>query len=94
MRKDAILVEESRLVGVECLNDYKVIKERHRIFPAIFEERNHRNILDIAAGVGFVARDRTEYADIPRPVPGGNTQYIVASLLDKLPNRHTLARSP
>lgn len=52
MRKDAILVEESRLIGVESLDDYKVIKERHRIFPAIFEERQHHNILDIAAGVG------------------------------------------
>lgn len=52
MRKDAILVEESRLVGVESIDDYNVIKERHRIFPAIFEGRQHKEILDIAAGVG------------------------------------------
>jgi SAM-dependent methyltransferase len=52
MRKDAIQVEESRLIGVESLDDYHVIKERHRVFPAIFEDRGHHNILDIAAGVG------------------------------------------
>ena len=52
MRKDVIQIEESRLVGIESLDDYKVVKERHRVFPAIFEQRQHNNILDIAAGVG------------------------------------------
>jgi SAM-dependent methyltransferase len=52
MRKDAIAVEESRLVGIESIDDYEVVKERHRVFPAIFEQRQHKNILDIAAGVG------------------------------------------
>jgi len=52
MRKDAITVEESRLTGVEKIEDYRIVKERHRVFPAIFEQRKHKNILDIAAGVG------------------------------------------
>jgi len=39
-------------VGVNNLEDYRIFKERHRVFPAIFGERNHQQILDIAAGVG------------------------------------------
>lgn len=69
MRKDAIQVEESRLVGVANLDDYKVIKERHRVFPAIFEQRQHTNILDIAAGVGCAANR----------IKNGYTTNLVAS---------------
>ena len=43
MRKDAINLEETRLEGVDTIEDYQIFKERHRVFPAV---------LDIAAGVG------------------------------------------
>lgn len=56
MRKDAINVEESRLQGVEKIEDYPSLHERHRIFPEIFGERKHKRILDVAAGVGCAAR--------------------------------------
>ncbi len=56
MRKDATIVEEARLEGVEKIEDYPSFHERHRIFPGIFEGRNHRRILDVAAGVGAAAR--------------------------------------
>jgi SAM-dependent methyltransferase len=56
MRKDAKNVEESRIQDVEKLEDYPSFHERHRVFPAIFEDRKHERILDIAAGVGVAAR--------------------------------------
>jgi SAM-dependent methyltransferase len=52
VRKDAVSVEEGRLLDVESFEDYQILKERHRVFPAIFEDRGHRKILDVAAGVG------------------------------------------
>lgn len=55
MRKDAVRLEEKRLSGVAELSDYKSFHERHRVFPAVFERRNHRQILDLAAGVGCAA---------------------------------------
>jgi len=36
MRKDAKNVEESRLQGIEKIEDYPSFHERHRIFPQIF----------------------------------------------------------
>ncbi len=61
MREDAVELEESRLGGIEKIEDYQGnlklgFKERHRIFPAIFENRQHRRILDVAAGVGCAAK--------------------------------------
>ena len=56
MRKDATNVEEARLKGIEKIEDYPSFHERHRIFPKVFDGRNHRRILDIAAGVGCAAR--------------------------------------
>jgi SAM-dependent methyltransferase len=56
MRKDATHVEETRLHGVEKIEDYPSFHERHRIFPEIFDGRNHKRILDVAAGVGCAAR--------------------------------------
>lgn len=56
MRKDAIALEEGRLQGIDDISDYPIFKERHRIFPAIFEGRQHKRILDIAAGVGCAAQ--------------------------------------
>jgi len=56
MRKDATNVEETRLQGVEKIEDYPSFHERHRIFPGVFAGRNHKRILDVAAGVGCAAR--------------------------------------
>jgi SAM-dependent methyltransferase len=56
MRKDSIDIEEGRLQGIEKIEDYRIIKERHRVFPAIFEDRKHERILDIAAGVGCASQ--------------------------------------
>lgn len=56
MRKDATNVEESRLEGVENIEDYPSFHERHRIFPEIFKGRSYKRILDVAAGVGCAAR--------------------------------------
>jgi SAM-dependent methyltransferase len=55
MRKDAIQLEEQRLKTKEGLQS-PVLHERHRVFPAVFEERKHHRILDVAAGVGYAAR--------------------------------------
>ncbi|MBI5351461.1 MAG: class I SAM-dependent methyltransferase [Chloroflexi bacterium] len=55
MRKDSIKLEESR-VADSGLVDYPPFKERHRVFPAVFESRNHRKILDLAAGIGYVTQ--------------------------------------
>ena len=55
MRKDAIQLEEQRLKTKEGLQS-PVLHERHRVFPAVFEERKHHRIFDVAAGVGYAAR--------------------------------------
>lgn len=63
MRRDAIQLEETRLQGISDIEDYPSFHERHRVFPAIFEDRLHQRILDVAAGVGCVAqRIRSDYA--------------------------------
>lgn len=51
----AVDLEETRLQEIQNVSDYQMIHERHRIFPELFENRNHKNILDISAGVGVVA---------------------------------------
>ncbi len=56
MKKDAISLEETRLQGVETIEEYPDFHERHRVFPEIFEERAHHKILDVAAGVGCAAQ--------------------------------------
>jgi SAM-dependent methyltransferase len=56
MRKDATNVEEARLKGIEKIEDYPSFRERHRVFPQIFDGRDHKRILDVAAGVGCAAR--------------------------------------
>lgn len=56
MRKDAIRIEETRLDGINAIEDYPDFHERHRVFPAVFENRQHKRILDIAAGVGCAAQ--------------------------------------
>jgi 2-polyprenyl-3-methyl-5-hydroxy-6-metoxy-1,4-benzoquinol methylase len=37
---------------MEC---YKWFHERHRVFPEIFEDRKHRKVIDLSAGIGVVA---------------------------------------
>ncbi len=56
MRKDAIQIEKTRLDGINDIEDYPDFHERHRAFPAVFENRQHKRILDIAAGVGCAAQ--------------------------------------
>jgi ubiquinone/menaquinone biosynthesis C-methylase UbiE len=56
MRKDAIQLEEKRLQNVDNLSDYQSVHERHRIFPSVFENRNHKKVLDLSAGVGVVGK--------------------------------------
>lgn len=56
MKKDAVQYEEVRLQGINRIEDYPDFHERHRIVPAIFENRQHKKILDIAAGVGCAAK--------------------------------------
>jgi SAM-dependent methyltransferase len=55
MRKDAVQLEETRLLGIRSIEDYPDFHERHRVIPAIFEDRQHKTILDVAAGVGCAA---------------------------------------
>ena len=55
MRSDAVRLEETRLRGIADIKDYPWFKERHRVFPAIFEDRGHRRILDLSAGAGCAA---------------------------------------
>jgi SAM-dependent methyltransferase len=55
MRADAQTLENSRLEGLS-LENYPWFHERHRIFPEIFRGRSHGRILDLAAGVGVVAK--------------------------------------
>jgi len=55
MREDAVRIEEERLQTVETIQDYNALHERHRIFPAVFEDRQHERVLDLAAGVGCSA---------------------------------------
>ncbi len=55
-------LEEQRLSAVGSLEEYGAFHERHRVFPAVFEDRAHRRIIDLSAGVGAVARNlRRDY---------------------------------
>jgi 2-polyprenyl-3-methyl-5-hydroxy-6-metoxy-1,4-benzoquinol methylase len=56
MRKDAVQLEETRLLGIRSIQDYPDVHERHRVIPAIFQDRQHKSILDVAAGVGVAAQ--------------------------------------
>jgi SAM-dependent methyltransferase len=55
MRKDAIKLEDGRLEGLDT-KTYPWIHERHRIFPQILEPGRYKQVLDIAAGMGIVAK--------------------------------------
>jgi ubiquinone/menaquinone biosynthesis C-methylase UbiE len=60
MREDAISVEEQRLDGISTIQEYPSFHERHRVFPEVFENRNHTKILDIAAGMGCAMNEVKE----------------------------------
>jgi len=55
MRTDSISLESGRLEGLS-VDYYPLLHERHRIFPDIFEQRNHKDIIDISAGIGIIAQ--------------------------------------
>lgn len=55
MREDAINLEDGRLEGLD-LDNYPWLHERHRLFPDVFEEGKYEKILDVAAGIGVVAK--------------------------------------
>lgn len=55
MRKDATKLENDRLAGLD-MESYPWIHERHLIFPQIFEPGRYNEILDVAAGMGIVAK--------------------------------------
>lgn len=61
MRKYAIQLEEKRFEGIRDIEDYPSFHERHRIFPAVFENRQHKRILDIGAGMGVVGQRIKDY---------------------------------
>lgn len=61
MGNDAIELEESRLQGIEKLEEYPWFKDRHRVFPGVFENRKHKRILDSSAGVGCVGKRINDY---------------------------------
>lgn len=56
MRGEAITLEEERLGGLKYIGEYPWLYERHRVFPAIFDDRRHKKIIDLSAGVGCVAQ--------------------------------------
>lgn len=56
MSIDAIRLEEERLEDLESGDNYPSFRERHRVFPAIFENRQHKQIIDTSAGVGYAAQ--------------------------------------
>jgi len=62
----AVGLEEERLKHISGVEDFDMFHERHRIFPALFEDRNHKKIIDISAGIGAVANRVNKYynADI------------------------------
>jgi 2-polyprenyl-3-methyl-5-hydroxy-6-metoxy-1,4-benzoquinol methylase len=59
MRTDSKELEGGRLAGM-TIEQYPLLHERHRLFPHIFENRQHRKIIDISAGIGVVARMITD----------------------------------
>ncbi len=62
-RNPAIGLEEERLKDISGVEDFDMFHERHRIFPALFEDRNHRKIIDVSAGIGAAASRVDQYYD-------------------------------
>lgn len=82
MRKDSVALEEERLHGIEEVGDYPAVHERHRIYPALFERRNHSRILDVAAGVGCAAQ-RIQ-ANYPAQLLCNDASPTALKVLDKM----------
>jgi SAM-dependent methyltransferase len=59
----AVGLEEERLKHISGVEDFDMFHERHRIFPALFEDRGHKKIIDIAAGIGAAAGRVNAYYD-------------------------------
>lgn len=62
MRVDAASLEASRMSNL-TMEDYPWIHERHRAFPEVFEDRKHSRIIDLAAGIGIIAKRIKESYD-------------------------------
>lgn len=60
-KNPAIGLEEERLKHISDIEDFDMFHERHRIFPAIFETRNHKKIIDVSAGIGAAANRVNKY---------------------------------
>lgn len=58
MPEDASPLEEARLESLDDTDGYSArhLRERLRVFSAVFDGREHRRILDVAAGMGSIAR--------------------------------------
>ena len=54
MKNQILSLENSHWTGISIEN--YPIHERHRLFPEVFENRNHKYVLDVAAGIGVVAK--------------------------------------
>jgi len=59
MRQDSQALEAGRMTGL-TIENYPWLHERHRIFPEVFEDRRHQNVIDISAGIGIVAKRITD----------------------------------
>lgn len=60
-KNPAIGLEEERLKHISVIEDFDMFHERHRIFPAIFENRDHKKIIDVSAGIGAAASRVNKY---------------------------------
>jgi len=62
MRADAVSLEAGRMNDL-TIENYPWIHERHRVFPQVFEDRKHRRIIDLSAGIGIIAKRIRENYD-------------------------------
>lgn len=60
-KNPAVALEEERLKDISSVEDFNMFHERHRIFPALFEDRNHERIIDMSAGIGAAAQRVHKY---------------------------------
>ena len=82
MRTDSVSLEEDRLRGIEVVEDYPTFHERHRIFPELFEDRQHGRILDVAAGVGCAAQ--RIHDDYPAELVCNDASPTALKVLEKM----------
>lgn len=82
MRTDSKALEAGRMEGLS-FDYYPLLHERHRIFPEIFEQRCHKNILDISAGMGIIAKKITD--NYPCTLSCNEVDGTCLKQLEKLP---------